>query len=197
MLHVRRNYAASDRGRHRGDRDHRRLGDLRRADPKRLALTDPGGGSPAWSPCAAGAVRWAAGGAAVASTVGVGPLGIRDGARSDHRGGDPAAGERKPRAGRDRPRRRNMMNGCASATARSSLMTPRTDIAWLDVAAPLADNLATMQEPVSRYPSTAAAMPTSPAGPPEVNAARQELGDQPNLFATCPCRCSCPSPPMR
>mgnify|MGYP006189197789 CR=1 FL=1 len=50
---------------------------------------------------------------------------------------------------------RNMMNRVMRLGDRTaeSLMTPRTDIAWLDAAGTLADNLAVMQEtPFSRYP---------------------------------------------
>ncbi len=50
---------------------------------------------------------------------------------------------------------RNMMNRVMRLGDRTaaSLMTPRTDISWLDASAALADNLATMQEtPFSRYP---------------------------------------------
>jgi putative hemolysin len=50
---------------------------------------------------------------------------------------------------------RNMVNRALSFGERTvdSLMTPRTQIAWLDVAAPLEDNLAVMREtPYSRYP---------------------------------------------
>lgn len=50
---------------------------------------------------------------------------------------------------------RNMMNRVMRLGDRTaaSLMTPRTDISWLDASAELADNLATMQEtPFSRYP---------------------------------------------
>ncbi len=50
---------------------------------------------------------------------------------------------------------RNMVNRVLSFGDRTvdSLMTPRTDIVWLDITAPLADNLATMREsPHSQYP---------------------------------------------
>lgn len=50
---------------------------------------------------------------------------------------------------------RNMMNRVLRLGDRSaeSLMTPRTRMAWLDVASPLEENLATMREtPYSRYP---------------------------------------------
>jgi putative hemolysin len=50
---------------------------------------------------------------------------------------------------------RNMVNRALSFGERTvdSLMTPRTEIAWLDVAAPLEENLAVMREsPYSRYP---------------------------------------------
>lgn len=50
---------------------------------------------------------------------------------------------------------RNMVNRALSFGERTvdSLMTPRTDIAWLDAAAPLEENLAVMREsPYSRYP---------------------------------------------
>lgn len=50
---------------------------------------------------------------------------------------------------------RNMVNRALSFGERTvdSLMTPRTQIAWLDVAAPLEDNLEVMREtPYSRYP---------------------------------------------
>ena len=50
---------------------------------------------------------------------------------------------------------RNMVNRVLRLGDRSvdSVMTPRTRIAWLDAAAPLADNLAVMREtPYSRYP---------------------------------------------
>jgi putative hemolysin len=50
---------------------------------------------------------------------------------------------------------RNMVNRVLSFGDRTvdSLMTPRTDIIWLDVDAPFADNLATMREsPHSHYP---------------------------------------------
>lgn len=50
---------------------------------------------------------------------------------------------------------RNMMNRVMRLGDRTaeSLMTPRTDITWLDLDAPLAENLAAMQEtPFARYP---------------------------------------------
>jgi putative hemolysin len=50
---------------------------------------------------------------------------------------------------------RNMVNRALSFGERTvdSLMTPRTEIAWLDATAPLEDNLAVMREsPYSRYP---------------------------------------------
>ncbi len=50
---------------------------------------------------------------------------------------------------------RNMVNRVLSFGDRTvdELMTPRTDIAWLDMSAPLEDNLAIMREtPYSRYP---------------------------------------------
>ena len=50
---------------------------------------------------------------------------------------------------------RNMMNRVMRLGDRTaeSLMTPRTDITWLDLEAPLAENLAAMQEtPFARYP---------------------------------------------
>jgi putative hemolysin len=50
---------------------------------------------------------------------------------------------------------RNMVNRALSFGERTvdSLMTPRTDIVWLDVSAPIEVNLAAMQEaPYSRYP---------------------------------------------
>ena len=81
---------------------------------------------------------------------------------------------------------RNMMNRVMRLGDRTvaSLMTPRTDIAWLDVTAPLADNLATMQEtPFSRYPVYRGS-DADVAGILEVKTLLDELGrDQPDLFA--------------
>ncbi len=80
---------------------------------------------------------------------------------------------------------RNMMNRVMRLGDRTaaSLMTPRTDIAWLDVEATLADNLATMQEtPFSRYPVYRGS-DADVAGMLEVKTLLDELGkDTPELF---------------
>ena len=81
---------------------------------------------------------------------------------------------------------RNMMNRVMRLGDRTveSLMTPRTDIAWLDANAALAENLATMQEtPFSRYPVYRGS-DADVAGILEVKTLLDELGrDQPDLFA--------------
>ena len=81
---------------------------------------------------------------------------------------------------------RNMLNRVMRLGDRTaeSLMTPRTRIAWLDAAAPLAENLATMQEtPFSRYPVYRGS-DADVAGILEVKTLLDELGrDQPDLFA--------------
>ena len=80
---------------------------------------------------------------------------------------------------------RNMLNRVMRLGDRTadSLMTPRTRIAWLDAAAPLAENLATMQEhEFSRYP-VYRGDDSDVAGVLEVKTLLDELGkDQPALF---------------
>ncbi len=80
---------------------------------------------------------------------------------------------------------RNMMNRVMRLGDRTaaSLMTPRTDIAWLDASAELAVNLATMQEtPFSRYP-VYRRNDTDVAGLLEVKTLLDELGKGvPELF---------------
>ena len=80
---------------------------------------------------------------------------------------------------------RNMMNRVMRLGDRTaeSLMTPRTRIAWLDAAAPLAENLATMQEhEYSRYP-VYRRDDSDVAGVLEVKTLLDELGkDVPRLF---------------
>ena len=80
---------------------------------------------------------------------------------------------------------RNMPNRVMRLGDRTadSLMTPRTRIAWLDAAAPLAENLATMQEhEFSRYP-VYRGDDSDVAGVLEVKTLLDELGkDQPALF---------------
>ncbi|RZA22224.1 MAG: HlyC/CorC family transporter [Lysobacteraceae bacterium] len=80
---------------------------------------------------------------------------------------------------------RNMMNRVMRLGDRTaeSLMTPRTDIAWLDAAAALADNLAVMQEtPFARYPVYRGG-DSDVAGVLEVKTLLDELGkDVPELF---------------
>lgn len=80
---------------------------------------------------------------------------------------------------------RNMMNRVMRLGDRTaeSLMTPRTDIAWLDIDAPLADNLAVMQEtPFARYPVYRGG-DSDVAGMLEVKTLLDELGkDVPELF---------------
>ena len=80
---------------------------------------------------------------------------------------------------------RNMMNRVMRLGDRTaeSLMTPRTRIAWLDAAAPLAENLATMQEhEYSRYP-VYRRDDSDVAGVLEVKTLLDELGkDEPVLF---------------
>ena len=80
---------------------------------------------------------------------------------------------------------RNMMNRVMRLGDRTaeSLMTPRTDIAWLDAAASLADNLAVMQEtPFARYPVYRGG-DSDVTGTLEVKTLLDELGKQvPELF---------------
>jgi len=80
---------------------------------------------------------------------------------------------------------RNMMNRVMRLGDRTaaSLMTPRTDITWLDASAPLADNLAVMQEtPFARYPVYRGG-DSDVAGTLEVKTLLDELGkDLPELF---------------
>ena len=80
---------------------------------------------------------------------------------------------------------RNMMNRVMRLGDRTaeSLMTPRTDIAWLDASGSLADNLATMQDtPFSRYPVYRGG-DDDVAGVLEVKTLLDELGKQlPELF---------------
>ena len=80
---------------------------------------------------------------------------------------------------------RNMLNRVMRLGDRTadSLMTPRTRIAWLDAAAPLAENLAAMQEhEFSRYP-VYRGDDSDVAGVLEVKTLLDELGkDQPELF---------------
>jgi putative hemolysin len=80
---------------------------------------------------------------------------------------------------------RNMLNRVMRLGDRTadSLMTPRTRIAWLDAAAPLAENLATMQEhEYSRYP-VYRGDDSDVAGVLEVKTLLDELGQpQPTLF---------------
>ena len=80
---------------------------------------------------------------------------------------------------------RNMMNRVMRLGDRTaeSLMTPRTDIAWLDAAGSLADNLAVMQEtPFARYPVYRGS-DSDVAGTLEVKTLLDELGkDTPELF---------------
>ncbi|WP_425507386.1 hemolysin family protein [Thermomonas brevis] len=80
---------------------------------------------------------------------------------------------------------RNMLNRVMRLGDRTadSLMTPRTRIAWLDASAPLADNLATMQEhEFSRYP-VYRGDDSDVAGVLEVKTLLDELGrPQPELF---------------
>ena len=80
---------------------------------------------------------------------------------------------------------RNMLNRVMRLGDRTadSLMTPRTRIAWLDAAAPLAENLATMQEhEFSRYP-VYRGDDSDVAGVLEVKTLLDELGkDEPALF---------------
>ena len=80
---------------------------------------------------------------------------------------------------------RNMMNRVMRLGDRTaeSLMTPRTDIAWLDAAGSLADNLAVMQEtPFARYPVYRGG-DSDVVGMLEVKTLLDELGKQtPELF---------------
>ena len=80
---------------------------------------------------------------------------------------------------------RNMMNRVMRLGDRTaeSLMTPRTDISWLDASASLATNLATMEEtPFSRYP-VYRRNDSDVAGVLEVKTLLDELGKQePELF---------------
>ena len=80
---------------------------------------------------------------------------------------------------------RNMMNRVMRLGDRTaeSLMTPRTDITWLDLNAALADNLATMQEtPFARYPVYRGG-DSDVAGTLEAKTLLDELGkDVPELF---------------
>ena len=80
---------------------------------------------------------------------------------------------------------RNMLNRVMRLGDRTadSLMTPRTRIAWLDAAAPLAENLAAMQEhEFSRYP-VYRGDDSDVAGVLEVKTLLDELGkDEPALF---------------
>lgn len=80
---------------------------------------------------------------------------------------------------------RNMMNRVMRLGDRTaeSLMTPRTDITWLDLDATLADNLATMQEtPFARYPVYRGS-DSDVAGILEAKTLLDELGkDLPELF---------------
>lgn len=80
---------------------------------------------------------------------------------------------------------RNMMNRVMRLGDRTaeSLMTPRTDITWLDLDAPLAENLATMQEtPFARYPAYRGS-DSDVAGILEAKTLLDELGkDLPELF---------------
>jgi len=80
---------------------------------------------------------------------------------------------------------RNMMNRVMRLGDRTaeSLMTPRKDIAWLDVSAALADNLAVMQEtPFARYPVYRGS-DSDVAGMLEVKTLLDELGKAvPELF---------------
>ena len=80
---------------------------------------------------------------------------------------------------------RNMMNRVMRLGDRTaeSLMTPRTDIAWLDATGALADNLAVMQEtPFARYPVYRGG-DSDVAGMLEVKTLLDELGkDAPELF---------------
>ena len=80
---------------------------------------------------------------------------------------------------------RNMLNRVMRLGDRTaeSLMTPRTRIAWLDAAAPLAENLAAMQEhEFSRYP-VYRGDDSDVAGVLEVKTLLDELGkEQPVLF---------------
>ena len=80
---------------------------------------------------------------------------------------------------------RNMMNRVMRLGDRTaeSLMTPRTDIAWLDAAGTLADNLAVMQEtPFARYPVYRGG-DSDVAGMLEVKTLLDELGKRtPELF---------------
>ena len=80
---------------------------------------------------------------------------------------------------------RNMMNRVMRLGDRTaeSLMTPRTDITWLDAAGSLADNLAVMQEtPFARYPVYRGG-DSDVAGTLEVKTLLDELGKAaPDLF---------------
>jgi len=80
---------------------------------------------------------------------------------------------------------RNMMNRVMRLGDRTaeSLMTPRTDITWLDLDATLAENLATMQEtPFARYPVYRGG-DSDVAGILEAKTLLDELGkDLPELF---------------
>lgn len=80
---------------------------------------------------------------------------------------------------------RNMMNRVMRLGDRTaeSLMTPRTDITWLDLDAPLAENLAAMQEtPFARYPVYRGG-DSDVAGILEAKTLLDELGkDLPELF---------------
>ena len=80
---------------------------------------------------------------------------------------------------------RNMMNRVMRLGDRTaeSLMTPRTDIVWLDAAGSLADNLAVMQEtPFARYPVYRGG-DSDVAGTLEVKTLLDELGKAaPELF---------------
>ena len=80
---------------------------------------------------------------------------------------------------------RNMLNRVMRLGDRTadSLMTPRTKIAWLDASAPLAENLAAMQDSAfSRYP-VYRGDDSDVAGILEVKTLLDELGrPQPNLF---------------
>ncbi|QQP98003.1 hemolysin family protein [Lysobacter enzymogenes] len=127
--------------------------------PKRLALTNPERIASSVAIVLNGLARAAKPAVAVLGTINrfiLRLLGIKDDARSEiseeeirllvsesHEQGVIDADERK------------MVNRVLSLGDRTadSLMTPRTRIAWLDAAAPLEENLATMREsPFSRFP---------------------------------------------
>ena len=197
------------RHRHRGRPDHRRSGHLRRTDPEAAGADQPGshrrgGRHSAATACRARPSRSCSLLGAINRLV-LRLLGIKDDARSaiseeeirllvteSHEQGVIDADERK------------MMNRVLSLGDRTaeSLMTPRMRIAWLDAAAPLEENLATMREsPFSRFP-VYRGNDQDVLGILEAKSLLRGLGlgdraCRPTCSPACARRCSCPNRPMR